>query len=366
MKTDKDFRREFPDAAPDFRRAVESTLSGLAEEQKRPVFRVPRLAAVWLAVLFLLTGAAVALTVHRMSIQDFTDRSQWTNLTEEARAVLATEFPDVVIENPYAGMIVTEAVYDGMAVYLLLEVMPADEATFVIPSHLFENNQAFSYGSSYPWDMTIQQYANQMGYQDLIALQGSSPQTPGMYFDSERNDDGSFSLMIWALVRPEYRNLPELPLNMNIRVEINGRAVDELPAAFTIPLAGSVETARSREGEAVTFENAGVHVKGIEVVKTPMAAYIIAEYDIMDRTSYRNYITYRKFRILDAAGREPPKGAYPLSMRFDESHYRMGSQPFYMTNCIFEEMPVELTIGEYAGNREDGWTEGETYTFHLE
>ena len=97
-----------------------------------------------------------------------------------------------------------------------------------------------------------------------------------------------------------------------------------------------------------------------------MSTYIIANYDIVNRVNYRKYITYSKFRIIDEAGAEPPKGAYPLSLCFDESYYRMGNQPYYITNRIFDEMPTEITLGEYDGNREDGWTEGKTYTFHLE
>lgn len=366
MKTGSDFRKEFPEVEQGFQRAVGDTLSGIVEERAGHAFRVPRLAVVLAVIMLLLTSAAVAATVHRLNIQDFTDRSQWANLSDEAREVLGTDFPDVVIDNPYADMVITEAVYDGMAVYVLTEVVPKNEYIFMIPSHLFEENQAFSYGSSYPKDMTIQQYAEQLGYQEVITMQGRSSETPGQYFDSALNEDGSFSLMMWALVQPEYRNLPELTMNMTIIVEKNGRMADEIETTLSIPLAGKVETARSKEGEAVTFENAGVYVKEIEVVRTPMAAYIIADYDIVNRSNYRQYITYRKFRILDENGQEPTKGAYPLSMRFDESYYRMGDQPFYITNRIFDEMPTQITLGEYEGNREDGWTNGKTYTFHLE
>lgn len=366
MKTGEDFRRAFPEVESGFQQAVDDALDGLAEEHAGREFRVPRMVVAIMAALLLLTSAAVAATVHRLNIQDFTDRSQWANLSDEAREVLGADFVDVIIDNPYADMVVTEAVYDGMAIYVLAEVVPKNELTFIIPSHLFKDNQAFSYGSSYPKDMTIQQYAEQLGYQDVITMQGRSSETPGQYFDSTLNEDGSFSLMMWALVQPEYRNLPELTMNMTISVEKNGRMVDEIGTAFSIPLAGKVETARSKEGEAVTFENAGVYVKKIEIARTPMAAYIIADYDIVNRSNYRNYITYRQFRILDKNGQEPPKGAYPLSMRFDESYYRMGNQPFYITNRIFDEMPTEITLGEYEGNREDGWTEGKTYTFHIE
>lgn len=366
MKTGADFKNLFPKADEGFRHAIDDALSGLPAERGSRVFPVPRMAIAVMAALILLTSAAVALTVHRLNIQDFTQRSPWANLTDTAKHVLATDFPDVAIDNRYADMAVTEAVYDGMAVYLLLEVMPKDEAAFVIPSHLFENNRASSYGSSYPTEMTVQQYANQLGYHDIMTIQASNAETTGRYFDSARNEDGSFSLMIWALVKPEFQNIPELTLNMTFFVETNGSTTDELTAAFTIPLSGPIETAVSRAGESVTFEHAGVQIKAIRIVRTPMAAYIIADYDVVNQTNYRAYFPNRSFRILDENGCEPPKGAYPLSLRFDDSCYRKDSRPFYITNCLFNEMPAAIMIGEYAGNREDGWTDGEIYTFHLE
>ena len=199
MKTGNDFRREFKEAEHGFRHAVDDALDGLTEECDSRAFRAPRLAIVLVVTLLLLGSAAVAATVHRSNIQDFTDRSQWANLTDEARRVLMTDFPDVVIDNPYADMVIAEAVYDGMAVYVLVEVAPKNETTFMIPSHLFEDNQAVSYGSSYPKDMSIQQYAEQLGYQDVISMQGRCSETPGQYYDSARNEDGSFSLMMCSM-----------------------------------------------------------------------------------------------------------------------------------------------------------------------
>ena len=366
MKKGEDFRREFPVVDEGFSRAAYIALADLTEVRKGYGMPMPKLAMILVAAVILLSSVAVAATVHRLNIQDFTDRSDKANLTEEARRILATDFLDVIIDNPYADMVVTEAVYDGMAVYVLVQVKPVNEDAFIIPSHLFENNQAFSYGSSYPTDMSIQQYAEQLGYQDVIAMQGTFKETSGQYYDSALNEDGSFSLMLWGLVRPEYRDLPELKINMTTNMEKNGRWFDEQEAVFSIPRAGKTVTANSKEGEAVIFENAGVCVKEIKVIRTPMSTYIIADYDIVNRAAYRKYITYRQFRLLDEDGQELPKGAYPLSMRFDESYQRMGNQPFYITNRIFDKMPTQLTIGEYDGNREDGWTDGKTYTFHLE
>lgn len=366
MKTGDDFRREFPAVEEQFREAIERGLYASPEKTLGRNHHL-RIAALMTAVMLLLTSAAVAATISRWSVQDFTAQSGKANLSEEAIKALAAGFEDHVIDNPYASLVVTEAVYDGMATYILIEATPKLDGAFIIPTYLHKDNQAYSFGRGYPKDVSLQQYAEHLGYEFILSMACFASETTGHFYDSAINEDGSFSLMLWSFVRPEYRNLPELTLNMHINVSKNEQRVDEVRSTFRIPLAEEVQFARSVQGEAVTFENAGVHIKGVEVVRTPMSTYIIANYDIVNRVNYNQYIIYRQFRFLDENGATLQKGAHPLSIRIDDRMSGLlGNQPCYLTNRLFDEMPTQITIGEYDGNRTDGWTEGKTYTFHLE
>lgn len=370
MKNSDDFRKEFPPVEEGFCRAVDDALTDLKEERAGCGLRVPRLAVVLAAVLLLLSGAAVAATLHRLNIQDFTDRSDKANLTDEARRVLATDFPDVVIDNPYADMVVTEAVYDGMALYVLLEITPKAQLqdTFFIPYGLLDdvNVTASTFGRSYPRDVGILDYVAQLGYQHVMGVSFMDHATVGHFYDSCLNEDGSVSLMWWSLVKPEYRHLPELTFDAKVWFEKDGYSLNTLDFALSIPCAGEAQRVFSREGENVVFENAGVHVNGLELVHTPMSTYIIINYDILDRTAYANFFVYKSLRIMDVKGNETLPGAFPLSMRVDTAYRGMVDHPYYLTDRLFDELPTQLTIGEYEGNRNEGWTEGATYTFHLE
>ena len=370
MKKGEDFRREFPVVDEGFSRAAYIALTDLKEARKGYGMPMPKLAMILVAAVILLSSVAVAATVHRLNIQDFTDRSDKANLTEEARRILANDFPDVIIDNPYADMVVTEAVYDGMAIYILLEITPKKQLqdTFFIPYGLMgdANVTASTYGRSYPRDVSIQDYAAQLGYQHVMGVSFLDRVTAGHFYDSCLNEDGSVSLMWWALVMPEYRHLPELKLEAKVWFEKNGYSLNTLDFDLTLPCAGEVQRVFSRAGENVVFENAGVQVNGLELVRTPMSTYIIINYDILDRKAYSNYFVPKSLRILDEKGDEPLPGAFPLSVRVDKAYLGMVDHPYYLTDRIFDAMPTQLTIGEYDGNREDGWTDGKTYTFHLE
>ena len=370
MKKGEDFRREFPVVDEGFSRAAYIALADLTEVRKGYGMPMPKLAMILVAAVILLSSVAVAATVHRLNIQDFTDRSDKANLTEEARRILATDFPDVIIDNPYTDMVVTEAVYDGMAVYILLEITPKKQLqdTFFIPYGLMdsENVTASTYGRSYPRDVSIQDYAAQLGYKHVMGVSFMDHVTTAHFYDSCLNEDGSVSLMWWSLVMQEYRHLPELTLDAKVWFEKNGYSLNTLDFALTIPCAGEVQRVFSREGENVVFGNAGVHVKGLELVRTPMSTYIIINYDILDRITYSNYFVYKGLLIQDEEGNEPLPGAFPLSVRVDKAYRGMVDGPYYLTDRIFEELPTQLTLVEYDGNRNDGWTEGATYTFHFE
>lgn len=364
MKTGKDFRREFPETEEGFRRAVDNALDGLADAPARRAFRVPRMAIALAAALLLLTSAAVAATMYRMNIQDFIDRSNYANLSEEARQVLMnSDFEDVVIANRYADITVTEAVYDGMALYALVEVKPKDEDTFYVPYYMMDST-AYTYGRSYPKDVGIRDYAEQLGYQNVMALVFRTDVEAGSYYDSCINEDGSFSLMWWSLVRPEYQGLPQLEVDGFVNFEKNGNRFASAPVSMVIPLAGEVQRAASPEGENAVIEPAGVQINSVEAIRTPMSTYIIVNYDIVDNKAYQNYMPYKSFVILDENGEAVSKGAFPLSLRIgrNEDKSIWGDRRFYLTNRIYDEMPtqVTVTISEDEESAEVG------YTFHLQ
>ena len=367
MKTGEDFRREFPAAEHGFEQAVQQALTGLPEKAYGRDHKL-RTALLLAAVLILAATAGIAATVERWGISDFTEQSRYANLSDKAAEVVAADFEDQLLDTPYGTVTITEAIYDGMAVYLLMEVSPQLEGCMILPYTIMEGMQASSFGSGYPSDQSIQEYARTLGYSKLMSFENRSTETTANYYDSKINEDGTFSLMMWAYVRPEYRM--QETLEMHFQVNAFNEAAEVLgcfETAFMLTLVGEVQRASSALGDTAEFASMGVNVTKVEAIHTPMTTYILVHCDIADSIRYNEYRKYGTIRFLNGEDEMIPKGAQPMSFWVHGNLQQlMGKGPYYITNRLFDEMPDQITIGEYEGNHTDGWTEGATYTFQLQ
>lgn len=365
MKTGEYLRNAFPPPDESFERAVQLAVNGLSEKVYGRDHKL-RAALLLAVVLLMLAATGIAATVERWGIGEFTERSSFANLSDDAAAVITADFEDQILDTPYGTVTITEAIYDGMAAYILMEVRPKIESCMVIPSTTYAGNQAHSFGYDYPTDQSIEDYAQSLGYKKLLAFLSMSSETTAHIYDSQRNEDGSFSLMMWSYVRPEYRFLDALDMHFHVEVYGAGGSIGSFEMGFTIPLAGSVQRAASPAGEEVSFEGAGINVTGVEAIRTPMSTYIIVHHSVVDQARYQEYKLYRSLRFLDENGEVIPKGSQPLSFWVDRAAQQMGDETYYITNRLFEEMPEQITIGDHGGSHEEGWTEGNPHTFRLQ
>ncbi|MBQ8555517.1 MAG: hypothetical protein IJ438_06520 [Clostridia bacterium] len=361
MKTGEDFRREFPDMEAGFRQAAAEALQSLPEAN-RSAWSKPRMALL-LAVVFVLSAAVgMAAAAGRWGVLDFIHANPKTNPGMQTSAALANGFTPKTLDTPCAAFTITEAVYDGMATYILVEAVPKNEGIMIVPGYLHDGAQACSYSKSYPADMTIDEYAAQQGYSGIIPVLFGGSEISAHVYDSFHNEDGTFSIMIWSFVRPEYRFLDALPLHFSVSV------YDDAPrgCSLTIPVSGAVQRVRSGEGESVVLSSAGIEINGVELIKTTMTTYCLMDYDIIDLARQRVYAMYRPIRILDDVGAAIPRGANPLYIRIGANHQGMGDQLQYISTRQIDSLPDHITIGEYDGNQEEGWIEGKTHTFFLQ
>lgn len=366
MRTGEDFRREFPKPEEGFRQAVDNALAGLVEERRWHIHKLGT--AVVLTVLALMiSGVAVAATIERWGVQEFIERSKRANLSEAAAGVLAADFEDVVIEAEWATLTVTEAVYDGMAIYMAVDAVPKHTGDMAIPAPVGHGGMADYYGKSYPSDVSIEAYAAQLGYEHVLALICECDEATTHIYDSVMNEDGSFTIMLWGLVREQHRNQPRLEVNFCIRTQRDGAEYKRTAQRLGLRIAGEMETARSAKGETGTLGNAGIIITGVEVYRTPMSTYVLADYDVADQARHEEYIMHQKLRFLDEKGVPLRAGAYPLAYnsRYDIRRNDVPQRYYYISNWLMDEMPEQIAIGEYDGSAESGWTEGKTCTFHL-
>lgn len=367
MRAGEDFRREFPKTEEGFRQAVDSALAGLKEGRRWHIHKL-RTTVVLTVLALMISGVAVAATIERWGVREFIERSKRANLSEAAAGVLAADFEDVVIEAEWATLTITEAVYDGMAVYMAVDAVPKHAVDMVIPAPVSHGGMADDFGKSYPSDISIEAYAAQLGYEHVLALVCECDEATTHIYDSVMNEDGSFTIMLWGLVREQYRNQPRLEVNFRIRTQRDRAEYMRTTQRLGLRIAGDVQTARSIRGESGQLENAGIIIKAVKVYRTPMSTYILADYDVADQVRYQEYIMHQKLRFLDENGDPLQVGAYPLAYnsRYDIRRNDVPEKRYYISNWLLDDMPEQITIGDYAGTAESGWTEGSACTFRLQ
>lgn len=357
MKTGEDFRREFPEVEASFTEAAQAALEALPK--RRNPRRIHRRVAALVTVLMLIAAtAAVAAGLVRRSASDFIGSNRLSTITPQAEALLEQSVVDVAMDTPWAHLTLRQAVYDGMAVYLLFEGVPAQPDYMIAAgAEMPGGDQAFSHGSGYPTDIGIREYAARQGYAGVQLLEVFAKETTGSLFDSAMNEDGTCSMMVWAFVRPEYRGLPELTLNLRVRDAAENVIYpgEEPTFTVTLPLAGEIHT--STCASVTPIPEAGLTVIGVTVHQTAMTSYILVDYEVTDASVYSRSLFYDgRLVMTDAQGDILLKGTHPLSLVVDRPIQGMGEGTYYITNRQLPENAdvILLTI------------EGSQYTFRLQ
>lgn len=359
MKTGEDFRREFPAADAGFTAAAGRSLAGI-DEAKASKARKYRMTALLAAIVLLLISTAFAADAVRKNAGDFIREHPYANLNIEADAALSGGFEAELLFAPYATFQMKQAVYDGMAVYLLLECVPKEAGYMIVPGLIQEEGQAFSHGTGYPADMGITEYAAQQGYSGVQPVLIFGDEITSCYYDSAMNEDGSCSLMVWAFVRPEYRELDQLALHLWVEDAQSGVPLSEGRLAWevSLPLAGKVQRTVSIEPEPVVLDGTGVAINSVTAIRTAMTTYIITDFDVIDAAVYQQSLfNSGRLRYLSEAGEPLPKGTHPLSIVVGRTKQHMGDQTQHITNREMDADCSEIIISVEGG---------ESHTFLLQ
>lgn len=143
---------------------TDKVLRRMREEQK-PVKKKMSLGLVLALLVTALVTAAVAVGVP--GILDVVERFSGKNaVLPEAKEQVVTVGASA--ETELATFTVTEALYDGRAVSVLVTVLPKDEHTLLVPEPDFPEESACSLIDGVPEDVTLAEYAAQHGYTTLV------------------------------------------------------------------------------------------------------------------------------------------------------------------------------------------------------
>lgn len=369
MKTGEDFRREFPEAEEGFRDAVHDCLLKCHVPQRRARMRIKPVIA-FVLIIALMASVGMAATVEKWSFFNL------ISVPEDEIERTKSSFQPVSMDGSWADVTIREAVYDGFAVYMVIDVRPDDLGVFLIPDmNAALDDPASRVVSGFPSDVTLAEHIKALGYHTAYRVDVINDLTGYVYPATlELNEDGSFTFYCRQRMTEE-KNMMQPSLSTAVHVDIkrytenqvaNGSTILEYAEAeLTMDSQPLLEAKRSVPGEwSDVFVNMGVRVSEVEVYRTVLSTYVDAAVEIVDREKYASRGTDYSLFIADREGgslRSGPFNIYGIT----EKPYRSGN---YRFNCtlMLEKLPDEMNFVEYAWDAERNKTITQSYAFRLE
>lgn len=289
---------------------TDKVLRRMREEQK-PVKKKMSLGLVLALLVTALVTAAVAVGVP--GILDVVERFSGKNaVLPEAKEQVVTVGASA--ETELATFTVTEALYDGRAVSVLVTVLPKDEHTLLVPEPDFPEESACSLIDGVPEDVTLAEYAAQHGYTTLVNTDVGLV-NPGEYTGVSWWKDGV----------------------LLIRLSFNAEG-DEVPvklSCLTVPFLSDGELDWSRKGQSAQLDFIlkagpalwtatsetpivcgafGLRVDHVVLTGSALGVYMDMTYTVTDMEAYVKVDPY--LEVADAQGVPFSWGAIGVGRRY--------------------------------------------------
>lgn len=367
MKTGEDFRREFPQTEDGFRDAAFSALQALQEHQEEKRMKLKPMIAMVMA-LVLLMGAGVAATFHRWSLQDFMPHTRITASQAEWEKMISA-FEPVTAECAVADVMVREALFDGYALYIVVDVTPRLSGDFFLSHMVGLDAQASDAAGSLPDEMTVREYMAAEGLTRAFAVNLHTG-VPGISFVPEMkiNEDGSMTF--YHRQRMQQHGDAAETLDMKLHVTMNGLTSQgfysvEIPLSIErLPV---VEEAVSREGDGKEFPGSGVMLTNMRLIRTPLSTYVTVDAQITDEAAYGSRFGKYVFNFVSPEGGMYGPGPFNLSgfMRDAGGPDQAPGELYYMATMTATELPDVLVMSEMPWGSRDPEQASDIWTIPL-
>lgn len=276
---------------------AEDTLSVLRrmEKEEQPVKRKLSTALVFALILTLLTAAALAAGVT--GLLDILDSTAGGGRTlPQASELVQTDL--AAIENDGAVYRIREAIYDGYAAYVLVEIEPKDPKVLLIPETYLPSDPTRGLIEDDEAPLrTIAEYAEAGGYTGIAHV------SVGVWGNCSVRDswqDNKISLAISFSQPGEALDLAfsgtYIPFLENDALDWDKRL--DCETSFTLTAAEPNWTLTSTD--ALSYPEGGFEITGLTLTGTAMATYYELTYTITDIDRYQN--THTQFRFCDLYG----------------------------------------------------------------
>jgi len=359
MNTGEDFRKAFPETDEGFRDAAYQALTALQTPRKQASLRCKPILAFAL-VLVALMGAAVAGTVEKWSLFSSVPEYMLT-ASEEEQSQMKTSFQPVTVHGRIADVTVREAIYDGFAVYLVLDIRHSDPAVFLMPDENADLTEpAGSVVSGWPSDVTLEEYARSLGFTSFRRVDASIF-LGGMVIPPtlEAYENGVFTFCLrQQILNPDYILKPSITTECVTHI----RNLEYFEADLTIPAQPLMEVKASPPDVAHTFGHCGVSLSNVTLYRTMLTTYVTADVTITDQEAFdANTMTYY-ISDSDANGNTLPIGYFNVG-----GIMQRGTPPTYQysSTVSMPKLPDEISFTEYSWAFGEGSNILDVFTFPL-
>ncbi len=368
MKTGEDFRREFPDVDEGFRDAAHRALLGLHAVKKEKQMKFRPMIVIALA-LILIMGVGVAATWERWSLDDFITDGRITT-TEEEWHEMIDAFEPVTVQMSVAELTVREALFDGYAIYIVVDARPKGESVFFVPERSEMTAPACEVESSLPEDITLQEYTDLKGYTRTFEV-SLGTDAGGMTFMPEMklNVDGTATFYLRQRLQQPKLQTDQVDLTLHVLMRsdaVRYPYTEEVP--LTIKQLPVLEEAFSPAGESHEFTDIGVTLTNLHLTRTPLSTYVTADVQVINEEAFGAYFGNYVLRFIGPDGKEYDAGPFNLSgfMRDSMGKDAEPGELYYMATLTMQEIPDTLRLIETPWGVHDPDQATDNWTIQLE
>ena len=360
MKTGEDFRREFLDVETGFKDAADQTLRELPEgNDKRIVWFRPVIAIA--LVLSLLLGVGVAATWERWSLDDFIPTGRITAGQDEWEQIVSA-FEPVTVQGDVADITVREVLFDGFAIYMVVDLMPKDATLFLVPYLTDPEKTAGKVVDGFPMDVTLQEHIQAMGYKGLCTVDISTG-LPVLSFMPEMrvNEDGSYTFYLRQRFNSGQPQMGELSLSLRIVLQGHTLRASYMTIPVTVPVLPVLEQAQSPAGESHIFANSGMRLSNVCMYRTALSTYVTADLEMIDQAAFDAHYSSYSINFFDTDEQLIGIGPFNLAGVIPDS---TGGW-YYCHTLTLKELPDTLILAECLWGARDMQGVTEAWTLQL-
>ena len=292
--TERDLRQALEGSVETMRLSGDAKASILESiKEERPVKKKLSTGLVLAMVLALLATAALAAS---WGILDRIGRSAgWSSYLPSAQEII--QRPLAEVENDYVTYAVREAIYDGRAAYIMVEVTPKDKTAFLLSESTWPEDPVgyFIVGETGA-EKTCAEYAVAHGYTSFLTV-GVDPGEECAVSSSW--EEGVLTLLV------EYEAQGDaLPVELSLWAWADAIETQKDHLVFTLTASDPLWERTAEAG--IDLPDYGVRIDALTLTGTALSTYFQVDYTVTDIDAHPGALG---FHLMDAQGQYFPRGA---------------------------------------------------------